>query len=217
MEATFGLLELVDDAMTALRLVYRDVLASRVERATEQVGPLVSAVDRIRAVKSEGAPALYRFSGDPRSSLQVTPWLLPIEAIESLERVRSGEAEPSSLFADRDVASARPGIDPASVRERFHRDNRGVQVLTTYLAEGGATPRFYTVVNEMLREDRGVEPLITGLVNTSVILAHMTAGALGATAEGLVAGLLDVYSRVGDDQPPASGSETETGTGTERE
>lgn len=51
----------------------------------------------------------------------------------------------------------------------------------------------FQLVNEMLHEDRGIEPLVTGLVNVSVLLAHMTAGALGATAEGLVAGLLTIY------------------------
>ena len=44
-----------------------------------------------------------------------------------------------------------------------------------------------------IREDGGANQLITGLVKVTTLFAHITAGALGATAEGLVAGLLDIY------------------------
>jgi hypothetical protein len=54
-------------------------------------------------------------------------------------------------------------------------------------------------VKEFLREDKGIEPVLTGLINASILLAHRAAGSLGTTAEALVAGILDQYSQV--DEP----------------
>jgi hypothetical protein len=60
-------------------------------------------------------------------------------------------------------------------------------------------------VNVIITEDQSIEPLITGLIRVSTLLAHMTATALGTTAEGLVAGILDVY---GQFDKPADGEPT---------
>lgn len=162
------------------------------------MGPLVEALAKVRTVTDRSVPALFRIEGDPDGPLNLTPRVLPIDAIEQLQRVRSGELEAADLLSVPERAPQIP-IDPTSVKERFHRDNRGVQVLTKFMAEGGATSAFFDAVNQMIRDDKGVEPVLTGLVNTTVLLAMMTAGALGASPEGLIAGLLDTYSRIEDD------------------
>jgi hypothetical protein len=82
----------------------------------------------------------------------------------------------------------------------FHRDTRGVQNITAWLQEGGGTPRFFGLVNQFLRDDQGIEPVLTGLINTTTLFAHMTAASLGTTAEALVGGILDRYSQI--DVPP---------------
>lgn len=111
-------------------------------------------------------------------------------------------------------ATGRP--PPVTIRERFHRDNRGVQVLSAWLAEKGGSPAFFRMVNQIITEDQNIEPLITGLINVSALLAHMTAGALGASAEGLIAGLLDIYGEfdrpdTSDSSPDATGDAEQRG------
>jgi hypothetical protein len=79
-----------------------------------------------------------------------------------------------------------------------------VQILSVWLAEKGASPAFIDAVNRIIAEDRSIQPLIAGVINTSALLAYMTAGAIGTTAQGLVADLLDAYGRF--DEPGAGGS-----------
>jgi hypothetical protein len=67
------------------------------------------------------------------------------------------------------------------------------------MSDGGGTPGFLAAVNRLIAEDGDVQPLITGLINTSVLLATVAAGALGTSPEGLVGGLLDRYGPF--DQP----------------
>lgn len=121
-----------------------------------------------------------------------------------MQDVVEGRATRESLWkVNDDVPPALP-MDPVAVREKFHRDNRGVQIISAWLQEGGGTPGFFEVVNEFLREDKGIEPVLTGLINASTLLAHMAAGSLGTTAEALVAGILDQYSQV--DEPASDGT-----------
>jgi hypothetical protein len=61
------------------------------------------------------------------------------------------------------------------------------------MSEGGGTPRVVEVVNKLIAEDGDIQPLITGLINTSALLATVAAGALGTSPQGLVGGLLDRY------------------------
>lgn len=77
--------------------------------------------------------------------------------------------------------------------------SRGVQALTAWITEGGGTPKFFATANNLIAEDGAVEPLITGLINVSALLANVAAGAIGTSPEGPVGGLLGVYGPF--DQP----------------
>jgi hypothetical protein len=70
------------------------------------------------------------------------------------------------------------------------------------MAEGGGTPDFFTAINKLIAEDGAVEPLITGLINVSGLLANVAAGAIGTSPEGLVGGLLDHYGPFDQPIPP---------------
>jgi hypothetical protein len=120
----------------------------------------------------------------------------------------SERAPPAASRSGLRPSNGRPFLSPATIRERFHRDNRGVQVLSAWLAEKGGSPAFFRTVNQIIAEDQNIEPLITGLINVSAVLAHMTAGALGASAEGLIAGLLDIYGQF--DRPDTSDTSPNT-------
>jgi hypothetical protein len=65
-----------------------------------------------------------------------------------------------------------------------------------WLQEGGGTRKFFDLVNQFVRDDEGIESVLTGLISTTTMFAHMTAGALGTTAEALIAGVLDRYSHI---------------------
>jgi hypothetical protein len=195
MSPHFPLLPLASEAMEGLRDVYRELLDIRLSEALSHCMVLERALARIEDTGASGHPAVFRYRGEFwREPSQITPIILPAAAIRQLARVAHGSATRESLLKE---SEERPPLlfDPATVRERFYRDNRGVQVLTARLAEKGGTPAFFDAVNTIIAEDQSIEPLITGLINVSLLLAHMTAAAIGATAEGLVAGLLDVYGQ----------------------
>jgi hypothetical protein len=59
-------------------------------------------------------------------------------------------------------------------------------------------------VNNFIAEDRSIEPLVTGLVNVSALLANIAAGALGTSPEGLIGGLLDIYGPFDQPIPPVA-------------
>jgi hypothetical protein len=195
MPPRFALGPLLSEAMEGLRDVYQELLDLRLSEALSRCTVLERALARIEDKGASGHPAIFRYRGEPwRERSQITPTILPAEAIRKLASVAHGSATRESLFKK---SEERPPLmfDPATVRERFHRDNRGVQVLSAWLAEKSGTPAFYDTVNTIIAEDQGTEPLITGLINVSGLLAHMTAAAIGATVQGLVAGLLDVYGQ----------------------
>jgi hypothetical protein len=43
------------------------------------------------------------------------------------------------------------------------------------MTEGGGTPKFSEAVSNIIAEDRSIEPLITGLINVSGLLANVAA------------------------------------------
>lgn len=192
MPKSFSLLPLADDAMKALRKIYRILLDRKIDEALERCGVVTDALATIEATGQVGLPAIYQYQYDLE---RVTHQLFEVDLIRRVSRVAQGHEPRESLFSRPEVQRLK--LDPATIKERFHRDNRGVQVLSTWLVEQGGTPRFFGVVNNILREDGSMEPLITGLINVCALLAHMTSGALGTTAEGLVAGLLNEYSGYG--------------------
>jgi hypothetical protein len=78
------------------------------------------------------------------------------------------------------------------------------------MSEGGGTPKFSETVNNMIVKDRNIEPLITGLINVSGLLANVAAGAIGTSPEGVVGGLLDIHGPFDQPIPPDSESEQES-------
>lgn len=207
MPPTFGLLPLAAEAMDGLREVHRACTDLDVDEALERCGEVVAAVERIEAIEADGFPAAFRYRRDLRGALQISPTMIPADAARKLAAVRTGAEARETLWSE---PGARPPLpfDPATIRNRFHRDSRGVQVLSAWLTEKGGSPAFLRTVNRIIAEDQDIEPLMTGLINVSALLAHMTASALGASPEGLVAGLLNVYGEF--DRPDVGSMEAES-------
>jgi hypothetical protein len=194
MSNTFGLLPLAEDAMEGLREVHRACAEIDLDVAIREARVVGCALNRIEADDGEGIPAVFILRGELTGNMQFTPRLFSADGVRTLEAIGAGSIPRESIWSDPLSPPPLP-FDPATIRERFHRDNRGVQVIAAWLAEGGGTPHFMEAVNRLIEDDNGTKPLITGLINVSTLLSHIAAVAVGATPEGLVAGLLDVYGQ----------------------
>ena len=192
MEPSFSLLPLAEEAMEGLHDVHRATLEIVVDDALARTPVLTSALDRIQATGEPGTPALFTWRGDFTASTTLTPKLFSTEAIRKLNDVVEGSRPRESLFSGRDTAKA--NVNNSTIAAALASDERGVQVLTAFFAEGGPTTEFLRVVDEIMRTDGDTRPLMTGLINLCVLLVHLNALALGGTAEGLLAGLHGAYA-----------------------
>jgi hypothetical protein len=196
MRSEFPLLPLASEGMEGLRDVYRELLDMRISEALSRCAVLEHALARIEETGYLGQPTIFRYQGDISNRFDFAPTMFSAEAVRWLAQVANGSVARESLFKKPEEQAST--LDPARVREQFHRDDRGVQVLSVWLAEKGASPAFIDTVNRIIAEDQSIQPLIAGVINVCTLLAHMTAGAIGTTAEGLVAGLLDTYGQFDD-------------------
>lgn len=203
MDPDFPLEPLAADAMEQIREVDRLAVEMLLEEGLSCVADLRDSLDRLPADEA-GQPTLFRLTVGPDDHVRtIIPTLLSAKAVDQYERVADGQLRIQDLYSTPEPP-APPSFDPATVRERFRRENRGVQALSLWQAEGGGTTAFQEGVNAIVREDGTPEPLITGLINVSGTLLHMTAAVLGVESAGLLGGLLDIYG--------AQGSEPEAGT-----
>jgi len=193
MPPRFPLLPLALEGMQGLRDVYLALVDIRISEALSHCAVLERALTRIEETGYPGHPTVFRYQGDIVNKFDFTPTMFSAEAVRKLAQVASGSVPRKSLFKEPEEQA--PTLDPTRVRQQLQADNRGVQILSIWLAEKGASRAFIDAVNRIIAEDRSIQPLIAGVLNTSVLLAHMTAGAIGTTAQGLVAGLLDAYGR----------------------
>lgn len=196
MPKTFPLLPLAAEAMEGLGTVYEAVLDIQVDDVLAQCDCLTDALNLIDGTDVTGTPAVFRahWNEAKRQVSNVSPRVMPREVIVALAAVAEGSMRRSDLIA-LPPEQEQLSLDPTTVRQRFHRDSRGVEILSLWLNEKGATPAFSAAINRIIAEDQSIDPLISGLIYCSVVFAHMASSTLGATTEGLIAGLLDVYTQ----------------------
>jgi hypothetical protein len=194
----FEILPLIASAMTGIRDVHKVCAEIDLDQALEQSAMLAGVLDRIETAGFEGHPAAFHQRRVTDTYRNISPRLIPSSAVQTLQSLAQGDTSRDSLWTTPEDALPLP-FDPATIREHFHRDQRGVQVLTAWMSGGGRTPEFIAVVNKLIAEDGDIEPLISGLINVSAVLANVAAGAIGTSPEGLVGGLLDTYGPF--DQP----------------
>ncbi|MDF2758783.1 MAG: hypothetical protein K0S99_1415 [Thermomicrobiales bacterium] len=183
-------------AMNGIRDVHKACAEIDLDQALARSAMLAEVLDRIESTAPDGEPGVFHSRRTTGTHMDITPSLIPSDAVRKLHSVVRGDANRASLWSRPHDTSPLP-LDPTTIRERFHRDQRGVQVLTAWMSEGGGTPRVVEVVNKLIAEDGDIQPLITGLINTSALLATVAAGALGTSPQGLVGSLLDRYGPFG--------------------
>ena len=200
MPETFAADPLCDEAMEQLRLIERERLRVEIERAAASASAVQAALDRLAAFPPGGAPALIATRSLVDGRVTMTPTMIPDAAIDQLSKIAAGDADPDSIIGKPHPVSF--PLDPANVRERLHTDTRGVQAISLFLEQGGATREFMEGVNQIVQEDNGPNHLITGLLNVSVVLVHAAAGAIGASAAGFLGGMLNIYGNVPSEASP---------------
>jgi hypothetical protein len=207
---TFELLPLIASAMNGIRDVHKACAEIDLDHALAQSAVLARALDCIESAGPEGEPAVFRYRRVTNTYMDISPRLIPSDAIRTLQSVARGDTSRDSLWSATKDSPTLP-LDPTTIREWFHRDSRGVQALTVWMSDGDGKPRFAAAVNKFIAEDGSIEPLITGLTNVSTLLAGIAAAALGTSPEGLVGGLLDIYGPF--DQPiPEAATSKEAGS-----
>jgi hypothetical protein len=199
-EEEFALDDLFEQAMEGVRRIEEVRIVSAVQVAAAEIYRLRQALERVEDVPEGSHVHLFESRhASEGGSIEVTPVAIPVAAVEMLEAVAEGSADASS-FIVRPTAPELP-LDPTNVQEKFHAESRGVQAVSLMLEEGSATGAYHQEINRIITEDGSIEPLLTGLVNVSTVLAYAAAAATGASAQGFLAGLLNEYPKFGGSAP----------------
>ena len=193
MTETFQLEPLARDAMNGVREINKVLLDISIENGARTISDVREALELI-PTGEEGVPNLFRFTTDENGEpVNFSPQPLPtLDTIVKYESVASGSLLPSDLHSQR-VEPDPPIFDPETINQRFHQDNRAVQIMTMWFAEGGTTTSLVNFINKKIEEDGGVNSILDGFLDVTGVLVHLTAGAIGIDPAGIIGGLLDQY------------------------
>ena len=198
MSPAFDFHPLAAEAMDGYREIYDEVFDLNLEEVLRRVGPLRDAVQRVGPLEDREGPILLRYRVGPGGQMAgLSPSSIPVGVVDRLSEVLDGRVGIESLKAQVDPPSP-PEMDLTNIRRNFHRTSRGVEVLTAWLAADGDQDQVNRVINRMVREDRGPDDLISGLITTSTTLASIASTLLRQSVGGLITGLLDLYPGVED-------------------
>lgn len=73
--------------------------------------------------------------------------------------------------------------------EVLRRVERAIAAMASWAREGGGTDAYFRDIDALIAQDGSVEPLLTGLVNLSGTLLHMTASLHGRSPESMLGSL----------------------------
>jgi hypothetical protein len=193
MSERFDLDPLIEEAMHRLRLIERTRLLIEIGKAAGNSDNAALAVKNLGELGSEESPYLIAIERFSDGRIDFSPFPIPINTIATLQKVKVGEIDSESLILPPSVPTS--PLDPEMVRQRIHTDSRGVQAISLFLEQGGATPEFHVGMQRIIEEDNGSDQLMTGLLNVSLVMVYSAASALGVTAEGFLSGMLNIYTK----------------------
>ncbi len=202
LEPHIDLMPLVREAWTAFERVEDELFDIDVREAIAHWPLVRNAVERCGAdPELSTAPNLFRFTLSSDNDISsLSPLLLPND-VALLDRV-AASSDPASVLRS-GQPNAAPAAAPSRTASQIAIDTRGVQILSAFVSEGGATPLFNAIVNTVIKEDGGIDRLLPGLVNVAVVSLHMVAAAIGASPETILSGYLGPVN-----ESSAAGGET---------
>ena len=188
----FELEPLANESMVNLRQIRQVLEDIQIEEGARTIADVREALSLLPADEI-GTPNLIRFSFSRDGGLTYSPQpFLTDQSIRNYEAIRDGAKLPSDLRSGPIVPDL-PPHDPATIAQRFHQDNRAVQLMTLWHSNGGSSDFLTSTINEMIREDNGIDPIVGGFLNMTAVLTFMTAGVIGVEPTALIGGLLDSY------------------------
>ncbi|MDI5936627.1 hypothetical protein QLR68_00020 [Micromonospora sp. DH15] len=182
MEPAFELLPLISQAMPHLDGILQTTVATDVRECLQALPVVRRHLNRMTVETTQ--PCLLRLTPSGQGGYQMSPTLIPMDAIAKLESI-----DPTGdLLAPfrRAGEFIRPGPPPMSPEGRY-RMKRGSLVLSAHLHEGGPSPAFIDTVNRLIDEDGDIEPVLTGTINLGVTLLHLASMATNSTPQSILA------------------------------
>ncbi|GIJ30809.1 hypothetical protein Vqi01_59710 [Micromonospora qiuiae] len=182
MEPAFELLPLIRQAMPHLDNILQITVATDVRECLQALPVVRRYLDRMTVETAQ--PCLLRLTPNDLGGYQISPMLLPMDAIAKLETVDPA----GDLLAPfrRTGGLVRPGPPTMSPEGRY-RMKRGSLVLSAHLHEGGPSPAFFNTVNQLIDEDGDIEPVLTGTINLGMTLLHLASMATNTTPQSILA------------------------------
>ena len=183
MDAKFELLPLIREATHHFWNIMRAVAKIDIKDAMANLSLVEGLLDRMSSTEEgAGQPCLLRMVHNSRGAFDFTPTPIPVEAIARLRRIDPSGDVLEPLLSDEPMLPARP---PLSQHTKY-RMERGALILSTRLIEGGGTPRFTQLVNQLIAEDGDIEPVISGLSIMGITLVQTSALAMQTTPESVL-------------------------------
>ncbi|MFI6783889.1 hypothetical protein [Micromonospora sp. NPDC050276] len=182
MDPAFELLPLIGEAMPHLDAILQATFANKVRECLRTLPGIRSHLSRMTA--RAGQPCLLRLTPNDLGGYEISPMMLPMDAIARLETVDlSGDVLAPFRRTGEFVRPGPPTVSP----ESRYRMKRGSLVLSAHLHEGGPSPAFFETVNQLIREDGDIEPVLTGTINLGITILHLAAMATNTTPQSILA------------------------------
>lgn len=196
MDEHFAVLPLIEQSMTALVDVAREVTEIDLGYAIRHARQLAKLIGPLPHRPADEVPALIEWKLAPGGP-SITPAPISVDAVKQLTTVGIGLRDRSTLWTRPVAGGARPAFNPGSVRDRMAGNPRGLDIISTWLAEDGRTPEFVEFVNQIVQRDQSIGPTIDGLVDAALLFAALAGASLGSTIEAVVPAVLGPYARFG--------------------
>jgi hypothetical protein len=177
MDEKFDTIGIVNEAMQGVMAVDSVLRNIEVERAITGWPVVKAALDRVENPE-RGLPAIFMVqlnaAGVPVS---ISYNLLPPD-VTQLEAVFTSDDPASSLFEGR-----KKGQVSQIESSDLGTYDRGVELLSCWLAAGGESPEFVRRINSMLAEEDGLQLLVAGTINCASVFLMMISAAIGGSPQ----------------------------------
>jgi hypothetical protein len=89
----FELLPLIASAMNGIRDVHKACMGIDLDQALAQSTMLAEVLDRIESTEADGEPSVFRYRRTTKTHMDITPGLIPSDAVRKLHSGRPGRCE----------------------------------------------------------------------------------------------------------------------------
>jgi hypothetical protein len=176
------LLPLMTRAMEGFQQIEDEILRILMKRCIALIEVMRHGINRVTSVVEGGHPAVFQLPDEDTSDFlwQSFPNSSDLSKLEL------------ALEADDPVAASRSPLQSSGNRSsgQSHAEGQAAAVIGTWL-EHGPGNQLTAAINNVLREDQSVTPLVSGLVNICAYLLSMLSQSIGTPPEALLGGFVE--------------------------